>query len=568
MLNESTHDATASVGDFTTAASFHAEEFGLPDLALAGEGGASPGAFATTPSSNTYQYVAQSATQGVGAGVDALMSGSKWSGLDAATARTVVTFSFMNSQSAFSYGAQDQFTSTLSSFSEADKALTRSLLAKVEAVANVEFVEVADNAGECGVLRYGYSQQPNTLSYAGFAFFPSTSAAGGDIWIGANQAASNWDYYRPNLILHETLHAIGLKHPFEAGIVLSTAQNIIPNTIMSYSTVAGGSAGWMSAYPDQPMPLDVAALQYLYGAAPSHAGDTVYDLSATEFAGFATLWDSGGDDTLDASRLTHAVTLDLRDGILSDIGNSVNAMAKAVGGATLKTTYTNTLSIASGVVIENATGSAYADRIAGNDAANTIAGGAGNDRLEGRGGNDTLDGGEGLDTAVISAPRAGYSVAKSGAGYIVSGGATGTDTLTGIERIAFSDIDVALDVDGNAGVAAKIVGAVLGGSYVHDAAYMGLGIAALDGGMSASALMQAALDARLGPVHTSNEVVNLLLHNVFSLTPSQGYIDSYAKLVDNGTYTQASLGLLAMEHDMNLAHIDLVGLAATGVEYT
>ena len=566
MLNESTHDAASSVLDNAVVASFHAEEFELPGLVSGGEAGANPGAFATTPSS-TYQYVAQSSLQGVGAGADALMSGSKWSGVDSATARTVVTYSFMNAQSAFSYSGQDQFTSTLGAFAEADKTLTRSLLAKIAAVCNVEFVEVADNASECGVLRYGYSQQPNTLNYAGFAFFPSSSAMGGDVWIGANQAGASWDYYRPNLILHETLHAIGLKHPFDAGIVLSTSQDIIPNTVMSYSTVAGGSAGWMSAYPDQPMPLDVAALQYLYGAAPSHAGDTVYDLSAPQFAGFSTLWDSGGNDTLDASHLTHAVTLDLRAGVMSDIGNSVNAMARAVGGATIKTTYTNTLSIASGALIENATGSAYADRIAGNDAANTIAGGDGDDRLEGRGGDDTLDGGQGMDIAVIDAARAGYSIAKSGAGYVVAGGATGTDTLTGIERIAFTDAHVALDLDGHAGVAAKIIGAVLGGSYVHDAAYMGLGIAALDDGMSPTSLMQAALDARLGPVHTSHDVVELLLHNVFDLTPSQDYIDSYAHLVDNGTFTQASLGVLAMEQDMNLAHIDLVGLAATGVEY-
>ncbi|MRD46715.1 hypothetical protein GHT07_05475 [Caenimonas koreensis DSM 17982] len=497
MLYLSTSECAWGTLDTPSGAQVDADVFLLPDLSLAGEAGASPGSFATTPQ-GTYQYVAQSPTQGMGNAIDALMSGSKWSGTDAGTARTVVTYSFVNAQSSFSYAGQNNFTSNVSTFSEADKALTRTLLGKIEAVCNVEFVEVAGNASECGVLRYGYSPQPNVQGCAGFAYFPSSSAMGGDIWIGANQATCTWDFYRPNLILHETLHAIGLKHPFEAGAVLSTAQDIVPNTVMSYSTVAGGSSSWMSAYPSEPMPMDVAALQCLYGAAPTNTGDTTYDLSGASFQGFSVLWDAGGNDTLDAGALAHAISLDLRCGVMSDLGNSITAMAKAASGATLKTTYTGTLSIAAGATIENAIGTAFADSIGGNEADSAISGGAGNDRLEGRGGNDVLDGGDGIDTAMVEAARDGYSISKSGASYTLSGGATGTDVLTGVERIAFTDANIALDLDGNAGIVAKIIGAVLGASYVQDASYVGVGLAAIDNGMSATALMEAALNARLG----------------------------------------------------------------------
>ena len=138
---------------------------------------------------------------------------------------------------------------------------------------------MADNAAEVGVLRYGYSQQPNAMSFTGYAFFPAAAAIGGDIWIGAAQAGPDWDFYRPDLLLHETLHALGLKHPFDSGAVLPTAQDIIPNTVMSYSPVAGGTSGYMSDYPAEPMALDIAALQYLYGASGLNAGDTVYDLA-------------------------------------------------------------------------------------------------------------------------------------------------------------------------------------------------------------------------------------------------------------------------------------------------
>jgi Ca2+-binding RTX toxin-like protein len=62
---------------------------------------------------------------------------------------------------------------------------------------------------------------------------------------------------------------------------------------------------------------------------------------------------------------------------------------------------------ASGIIdtligIENATGTAQNDTLAGDANANVLAGGAGNDLLMGRGGNDTLDGGAGQDTADFS----------------------------------------------------------------------------------------------------------------------------------------------------------------------
>ncbi|MBC7604434.1 MAG: M10 family metallopeptidase C-terminal domain-containing protein [Ramlibacter sp.] len=565
MLYESSLEPSGKTSFEAPARLFEAEEFLLPDLSFAGEGGANPGAFATTPN-GTYLYVAQAPALGFGASIDTLMSGSKWSGLDTATERTVVTYSFMNAQSAFSYAGQSNFAATLSAFGETDQALTRSLLTKIASICNVEFVEVSDDASQCGVVRYGYSQQPNAQGYAGFAFFPSSNAVGGDVWIGSGQAAATWDFYRPNLILHETLHALGLKHPFDAGAVLSPDKDIIPNTVMSYSTVAGGTSGWMSAYPSEPMPIDIAALQYLYGAAQYNTGDTTYDLSSTEFQGFASIWDTAGNDTIDASRLTHPITLDLREGVLSDVGNSVSAMAKS-GAATIKTTYTNTLSISSGATLENATGTAYADTISGNDIANAIGGGAGNDRLEGRGGNDRLDGNAGLDTAVINAPHTGYAINKSGASYIVSGGTTGTDTLTSVERLAFNDTKIALDLDGEAGTVAKIIGIVFGADGVHNAAWVGIGLAALDGGMSTEALLNAALDTRLGASHTSQDTVALILQHMTGMEAAPDAVAKYSKLIDDGNFTETDFGLATMDHFLTLAQIDFVGLSAHGIEY-
>jgi len=427
-----------------------------------GAGGATPGSYATTPTDDAYRYVSQAYAplQNSVDNVAALMAGSKWTSVDAGTSRTTVTYSFASPlTSQYAYATTADFQATLASFSEADKQLTRELLGKIESVCNVQFVEVADNATECGVLRYGYSQQPNAMSFAGYAFFPSSVAMGGDIWIGAAQARPEWDFYRGDLILHETLHAMGLKHPFDAsGSVLASSQNAIPNTVMSYSPIAGTTSGYMSRYPTEPMALDIAALQYLYGASDTNAGNTVYDLADSSFqSGFRTLWDAGGSDVFDASRIGHTVSLDLAG--LSDLGVKVSATGYGSPSGTLRTTYTDTLAVAGNALIENAVGSAYDDKLAGNTAGNQLLAGQGNDRLEGRGGNDLLDGGAGVDTAVFDGVRSAYVISRTATGHAVSGGSTGDDALLNVERLVFADGGVALDLDGHAGAVAKILGA-------------------------------------------------------------------------------------------------------------
>lgn len=526
-----------------------------------GAGGNDIGAYATRPSDDSYGYVAPAQAQALDTSTASLMAGSKWSGLDAATARTVVTYSFVEpATSVFAYADGDAaFAATATAFSAADRALTRELLARIEAVCNIEFVEVPDNAAECGVLRYGYSQQPNAMNYAGYAFFPSSSAIGGDIWIGANQATSQWDFYRPNLILHETLHAIGLKHPFAGNAVLPTSQDVIPNTVMSYSPVPGALTGYLQSYPAEPMAYDVAALQQLYGAAVNRSGDDSYNLAAGEFRGFRSIWDTDGIDTLDAGGLGCGVVLNLGAGAASDIGVRVSASA-TVAGAKVQTTYANTLTILGDVQIENAIGSNYADTLIGTSGAN---------RLEGRGGNDVLQGGGGLDTAAYAGARANFVIAQSGAQASVrdATGAEGTDSLAQIERLVFADGRIALDLDGAAGIAARVLGAVFGADAVDNGDYVATALWLLDGGMSEEALVQLALDARLGTGATHAEVVDLLFSNLAGSLPGDAEAQPFIDMLQSGAATQASLAQTAAHMAINAANIDLVGLAANGLAY-
>ena len=78
--------------------------------------------------------------------------------------------------------------------------------------------------------------------------------------------------------------------------------------------------------------------------------------------------------------------------------------------------------------------------ITGTAQADTLSGTAADDTLEGDGGNDSLDGGAGNDTAVFRGARAQYGISQLANGALqVSSALDGTDTLTSIELLRFTD---------------------------------------------------------------------------------------------------------------------------------
>lgn len=105
---------------------------------------------------------------------------------------------------------------------------------------------------------------------------------------------------------------------------------------------------------------------------------------------------------------------------------------------------------------------AIAHRMAGGDGNDTLSGGSAADVFDGGAGNDSITGGAGIDRAVFSGSYANYSISGSGTVTVTdnrSGSPDGTDTLNGIEELAFSDKVVKLgtatvttkevDTDGN-----------------------------------------------------------------------------------------------------------------------
>jgi Ca2+-binding RTX toxin-like protein len=220
----------------------------------------------------------------------------------------------------------------------------------------------------------------------------------------------------------------------------------------------------------------------------------------------------------------------------------------------------------------NVTGTSASETLYGNYQANVITG---------SGGNDTIDGGVGIDIAKFSAPlgsisSANYSIQKlNDTAWLVSYKGPviaifpppitdGTDQLTNIERLQFTDKNVALDLNGNAGTTAKIIGAVFGTESLSNKQYVGIGLSLLDTGMPTNTLSSLAVDA--ANLKTNDQIVSTLWKNVFGTPATSADKAPYVKLLDNGM-SAGTLAWLAADTSFNTTNINLVGLAQTGIEY-
>lgn len=348
---------------------------------------------------------------------------------------STVTYSFLSSPPSYA-DAQDR--NGFAAANSAQRTAFRQAFALWADVCNLTFTEVTDSASSR--IRIGTNSQNGASS--GYAYYPGTSS-GGDIYLAndlsqmTNPTVGSFGF---STILHEIGHAIGLKHPGNYnstgggtdGPYLPAAEDNNQYSVMAYDDHPGMGATQYT----MPSLYDIAAVQYLYGANTSYAaGDNVYSYSASS-AFIATIWDGGGTDAIDASNQSRAVTISLVAGTFSSIG------VGGYGGGAV-----NNLAIAYNVTIENAVGGAGADVIVGNAAANRLDGGAGNDTLTGGGGDDVLIGGAGTDVAVFTGAYSGYRITAAADGTITVADLTpdrdGTDLLTGIEILRFSDRDVA-----------------------------------------------------------------------------------------------------------------------------
>ena len=196
-----------------------------------------------------------------------------------------------------------------------------------------------------------------------------------------------------------------------------------------------------------------------------------------------------------------------------------------------------------------------------------------NDTIKGSPGIDFFDGGLGLDTVVYSGPQERYTINKTGNRYVVSEptGSDDTDYLSNIERLQFANGKVALDVEnGNAGEAAKLIGALLGPTYVKDKALTGIVINLLDQKYSSDTIANLGLATpmylSMAGSGSNTDFVKHVFNNVVGRPPTPSESSTYVSMLDAGT-SQSALALMAAHTDLNAARINLVGLIQHGLEF-
>jgi|LauGreDrversion4_1035100.scaffolds.fasta_scaffold03852_1 serralysin len=365
----------------------------------------------TAPTTSAYaSTVPKSGTTNI----DALLSGEKWGyALISNSSPLTISYSFpwINGLSAvfsapagaaYSTDGEEKATFHFGLNTTQQTAATLALTAWSN-VANINFQAVSETSSNVGDIRFAFSSASSLSKAWGYASYPNWYwPIGGDVWINSTYGSdTDWGVgtYNFEALMHEIGHALGLKHPHEDGVVLSSNFDNSINTIMSYTDIkdvypnagyVNGKYDWLTYYINRetPMVLDIAAIQYIYGANNNYkTGDDTYTFDPTK-PFFKTIWDAGGKDTISVSNFSLACVIDLTPGNYSSL---LYPRPSDAGGVTVTYDGTNNLGIAFNCIIENAIGGSGNDKLTGNSANNSLDGGPGNDVMYGGAGNDTFD---------------------------------------------------------------------------------------------------------------------------------------------------------------------------------
>jgi serralysin len=344
---------------------------------------------------------------------------------------------------------------------------------------------------------YAYYPQQQGWKFQSDVFIADPAVNWTNAWFG-------FGGYGKTTLVHELGHTLGLSHPgnynYDPNLPLTYAnyaeyaQDSEQYSIMSYwagSNTGARVVNWnevLFAYAQTPMLHDILTIQAKYGADPatragnttygfnSNAGNAIYDFSQNSYP-YLSIYDAGGEDTLDLSGFNAGNHIDLRAGKFSSVGqilptaavvNANLAALTALSGEdfgsvsqglmnSLSSSYMNAnansiradtgvsgvgateymnLSIAYGTTIEHAVGGGARDLIWGNEVANKLDGRGGNDVLDGFAGADWLTGGAGADTFAF---------------HLIEKGDRITDFASGADKIDLRGTGVDFSFVGGAG---------------------------------------------------------------------------------------------------------------------
>ncbi|MEC7259308.1 MAG: M10 family metallopeptidase C-terminal domain-containing protein [Pseudomonadota bacterium] len=369
-----------------------------------------------------------------------------------------LTYSFPRNGATYRYQKRED----VSGLNAEQRDAVRAVFAEVSQLTQLSFAEVAVSADEPAVMRFA---RESNLGGA-YAYRPALSEEAGDAFFGYGALGPTPGNEAYLFFIHELGHTLGLNHGHDFGAFRGSEWDSQEFTIMTYTDHVGdddldsydsGPIDWAQSY----MQLDIAALQFLYGANYDAAdalwsGDTRYSFSQSTGemfvngvgqgapAGnriFRTIWDGDGRDIYDFSNYVADIKVDLAPGGWSvlDGAQLANLNRNADSPVLARGNIANALLVDddSRALIEIAIGGSGDDDIAGNQTANRLAGRMGDDVLSGKAGGDLLRGQSGDDRMFGNAGQdhlmggGQHDVLRGGRGNDLLEGGNGADALFG-----------------------------------------------------------------------------------------------------------------------------------------
>ena len=382
---------------------------------------------------------------------------------------------------------------------------------------------------------------------------------------GSTDTSLSTNSWGGHALMHEIGHALGLSHPHSSFVngVAALTQDFSATTSVGFSQLGFQirSAADMNkeyftvmsyddekpptgidTYAQTPMILDVIALQDAYGAGTGTSGasnDVITPGASGVVSAYRTYFDTGGVDQINL--------VNYASGAFINMGVQITGASHLVGVSMSMADHQLQLNGSEPASLrwfygefENCVGSAGNDQIIGNNLNNVITGG---------GGNDTIDGVSGLDTCVYSGVLSAYTI-NSGSSMTWTVRDTvanrdGTDTLTHIQRLQFSDAMIALDIGPTqtAGSAYMLYQATF--NRTPDAAGLGYWIAQLDKGaniittVAATFVTSPEFVAKYGSNPSNASYVDNLYQNVLHRAGESGGVAYWNGQLNTGAATKA-----------------------------